>query len=64
MQNMQKPLPSDNAAPQLFLRRLNRVVGELNVYLVVLALGLGVVDFVCFVTLRLVDTLARLPNGG
>lgn len=61
---MHKPLSSNDPAPQPLLRRLDRVVGELNVFLLAVALGLGTLDFVCFVMLRLVDTLAQLPTAG
>ena len=61
---MQKPLFSNDAKPQPLLRRLDRAFGELNVFLLAVALGLGALDFVCFVTLRLVDTLAQLPKAG
>lgn len=61
---MQRPLSSNDPTPQPWLGRLDRVFGELNVFLVAVALGLGALDFVCFVTLRLVDTLAQLPKAG
>ena len=61
---MQNPLSSNDPAPQPLFRRLDRVLGELNVFLLAIALGLGALDFVCFVTLRLVDTLAQLPRAG
>ena len=35
-----------------FLRRLNRILGELNVLLMAIAVGLAVLDFTCFVALR------------
>jgi hypothetical protein len=42
-----------------FLRRLNRILGELNVLLTAVAVGLAVLDFTCFVALRLSAEIGR-----
>jgi hypothetical protein len=47
--------------PRSFRHRLDRVVGELNVILTALAIGLATLDVTFFVVLRLVDQLGRLP---
>ncbi len=39
------------------LRRLDRVAGDLNVFLLVIALGLATLDFTFFVTEKVVDNL-------
>ena len=53
-----------NSSTQLILR-LNRVLGEINVVLIVIAIGLAVLDFTCFVTLtastEIMRAQARLP---
>jgi hypothetical protein len=45
-------------APVSFARRFDRMFGEINAVLVAVALGLAVLDFTGFVTLRAVDSLA------
>lgn len=60
---MYQPRTSKGQPPQPFRDRLNRVVGEINVILTALAIGLATLDVTFFVMLRLVDQLGRLPPG-
>jgi hypothetical protein len=48
---VQQPSPSGDPRAQ-FLRRLNHILGEMNVLLTAVAVGLAVLDFTCFVALR------------
>jgi hypothetical protein len=43
--------------PKFVLRRLDRVAGEVNTFLVVVALGLAMLDFLCLAQ-KFVDALA------
>jgi hypothetical protein len=45
-----------------FLRRADRVAGDLNVLLVVLALGLATLDMTFLVTLKVVDNLPQVTR--
>ncbi len=56
---MQQAEPKDQPSPS-FARRFDRLLGEMNVVLAVIALGLAVLDFTCFVTLRAAGTLPTL----
>ena len=55
---MQQPSPFGDPRAQ-FLRRLNRMLGEINVLLTAVAVGLAVLDFTCFLALRLSAEIAR-----
>ena len=59
---MQRPSPFGDPAAQ-FLRRLNRMPGEINVVLTAVAVGLAVLDFTCFLALRLSAEIARSQFG-
>ena len=48
--------PSHDQSPG---QRLNRAFGEINVFLLAIAIGLAVLDFTGFVALRTSDELAR-----
>ena len=48
---MQQHSPFGDPRAQ-FLRRLNYILGEMNVQLTAVAVGLAVLDFTCFVALR------------
>jgi hypothetical protein len=37
--------------------RLNRVAGELNIFLMVMAIGLAILDFTCFFAFKVRDAL-------
>lgn len=47
-----RSLPDENFLVD-WMRRLNRALGEINVFLVALAIGLAVLDATCFVTLTI-----------
>jgi hypothetical protein len=57
----QQPSPSDDRPAISFLTRVNRVLGDFNVFLFAVAIGLATLDFTCFVLLRVVANLSRLP---
>jgi hypothetical protein len=44
------------------LRRVDKIVGDLNVLLVVIALGLATLDFTFFVTEKVVDSLPPITR--
>jgi hypothetical protein len=44
------------------VRRLDRIVGDLNVLLVVIALGLATLDFTFLVTQKVVDSLPQVTR--
>ena len=46
-----------------FLRRLNRILGEINVLLTAVVVGLAVLDFTCFVALRVSAEIGRSQFG-
>jgi hypothetical protein len=46
------------SAPREFLRRLDRFAGDLNVLLVVVAVGLATLDFTFLITQKVIE---RLP---
>ncbi len=50
--------PFDNSPPN-FRQRLDRLVGDLNVLLAALAIGLAYLDFVVFATVMLSDEIRR-----
>jgi len=59
---MQQPSPSGDPRAQ-FLRWLNRMLGEINVLLTAVAIGLAVLDFTCFVALRVSAEIGRSQFG-
>ncbi len=61
---MQRPTPTDDSSPQPFLQRLNRAIGEINAFLVAIAIGLATLDFTCFVLLRVINEMMRQPLTG
>ena len=62
---MQPPSPTDERSSPSFLSRLNRMLGDINVFLLAVAIGLATLDFTCFVLLRVIDELMRMPlNAG
>jgi hypothetical protein len=61
---MQQQLsPSDDHPPRQAMRRLNRVFGEINVFLLAVAIGLAVLDFTCFVALSASAEIARVEQN-
>ena len=59
---MQQPSPFGDPRAQ-FLRRLNRMLGEINVLLTAVAVGLAVLDFTCFLALRVSAEIGRSHSG-
>jgi hypothetical protein len=52
--------PSSNDHPaRHWLHRLNRMLAEINVFLLAVAIGLAVLNFSCFVALRVDSEIAR-----
>lgn len=54
-----KPLPPRPAGPREWLGRLDRIAADLNVLLVMFAIGLATLDLTFLVTQRVID---RLPE--
>ena len=59
---MPQPPPFGDPRAQ-FLRRLNHMLGEINVLLMAVAVGLAVLDFTCFVALRVSAEIGRSQFG-
>jgi hypothetical protein len=57
-----KPSPSDTAASREWLRRLDRIAADLNVLLVMFAIGLAVLDLTFLLSQRLIDRLPELTR--
>ncbi|MBO0736974.1 MAG: hypothetical protein J2P48_10455 [Alphaproteobacteria bacterium] len=55
--SMQQRSPSDDHSLRNLPRRLDRVFGEINAFLLVLAIGLAVLDVTCFVGLKVSDEI-------
>ena len=49
---MQRQSRSDDHPPPHSPHRLNRMFGEINAFLLALAIGLAVLDFTCFALLK------------
>jgi hypothetical protein len=60
---MQSPSSSDRNPPQPFIRRVDRMLGEINALLVALAIGLAVLDATCFVLLKTATALEEAPQS-
>jgi len=61
---MQQQLwPSDDHSLRHLMRRLNRVFGEINVFLLAVAIGLAVLDATCFVALSASTEIARAQHS-
>ncbi len=54
-----EPSPPNTSAPKEWLRRLDRIAADLNVLLIMFAIGLATLDLTFFVSQRLID---RLPE--
>ena len=59
---MQQPSPRGDPRAQ-FLRRLDRMLGEINVLLTAVVVGLAVLDFTCFLALKVSAEIARAQFG-
>ena len=49
---MQQPPLREGQTPKHLMHRLDRLFGDMNAFLIVLAIGLAVLDFSCFTALR------------
>lgn len=54
--------PSPRPSYREFFRRVDRVAADLNVLLVVVAMGLAMLDFTFFVTQRMIDNLPPITQ--
>lgn len=54
---MQQHSRSHEPPSPSLMHRLDRMFGEINALLIVVALGLAVLDFTCFVAFRAVDSI-------
>lgn len=59
---MQPSSSSDHDRPQPFLRRVDRMLGEINALLVALAIGLAALDLTCFVMMSTLSALHAQPQ--
>jgi hypothetical protein len=60
---MQKRLsPHNRLSVKTLLRRIDKIAADLNVLLVVVAIGLAALDMTFFVTLRVVDHLPQVTR--
>jgi hypothetical protein len=60
---MQQQSPSGDYLPSRLMRRLNRAFGEINAFLLAVAIGLAVLDLTCFVTLKASLEITRAQAG-
>ncbi len=60
---MQQLSPSNGHSPPRLTQRLNRMLGEINVFLLALAIGLTVLDLTCYLALTVSDQLSRVQPG-
>jgi len=49
----------DDRSLRLLLRQLQHVCGEINVILLAIAIGLAILDYTYFLSLRLAEVMAR-----
>ena len=59
---MRLPSSSDNESTSL-IRRLDRIAGQMNVFLVILAIGLALLDLTCFSALTVEQAIATGHPG-
>jgi len=57
------PSPQNDDSPKRLLARLDRVAREMNVLLLVLALGLAVLDLPCLWAVRMADALPAMARS-
>ncbi len=60
---MQQLPPSDHNSPRDLRHRLDRMFGEINGFLLVVAIGLAVFDLIGFVALRSSADMTRIQRG-
>lgn len=59
---MKYPSPQSRPSFREFIRRVDRVAADLNVLLVVVAMGLAMLDFTFFVTQHMIDNLPPITQ--
>lgn len=57
---MQNRLPDKNPRPKGLAARLDRAAGDLNAFLLVLAIGLATLDLTCFWAFKMRDALPSM----
>ena len=57
-----EPAPPNTSAPKEWLRRLDRIAADLNVLLIMFAIGLATLDLTLFVSQRLIDRLPEMTR--
>ena len=55
--------PQENNSPKRLVARLERVAGEMNAFLFVLALGLAALDLTCLWAFRMADALPAMARS-
>jgi hypothetical protein len=53
--------PRDGQSPRQFVRRLDRLAGDMNAFLFAFAIGLAILDTTCFVAIRVSQAFPPLP---
>jgi hypothetical protein len=57
---MQNPLPGKDPRPRSLAARLERAAGDMNAFLLVLAIGLATLDLTCLWAFKLQDALPAM----
>jgi hypothetical protein len=57
-----EPSPPNTSVPKKWLRRLDRIAADLNVLLIMFAIGLATLDLTFFVSQRLIDRLPEMTR--
>jgi hypothetical protein len=63
---MEKPRPGEQQSPKGFLARLDHAAAKMNAFLLVIAIGLGALDFTCFWVLQVREAMpaaTRVSDG-
>ena len=59
---MQNPLPGKDPRPRSLAARLERAAGDMNAFLLVLAIGLATLDLTCLWAFKLQDALPPMTR--
>jgi len=59
---MQNPLPGKDPRPRRLAARLERAAGDMNAFLLVLAIGLATLDLTCLWAFKLRDALPAMTQ--
>src|SRR5438477_106030 len=59
---MQNPLPGKDPRPRSLAARLERAAGDMNAFLLVLAIGLATLDLTCLWAFKLQDALPAMTR--